>query len=1065
MSNLFFRNPRLTILVIGLVLVAGLSSFMILPRMEDPLLKPRAALISTPFPGADAERVESLVTEKIEDELLEIEEIKELRSFSRAGISTIMIELRDEVEETESVWSRIRDKLDDATVLLPSGAMGPEFEDLDLKAFALLVSLKWEVEPESDEQDLSVWERANYTILRRLTKRFENELRALPGTEDVETFGDPEEEIVVEVDQTRLAALGLSVGDVGRQLGASDSKQSAGALRSGNEFQLEVGGEFDTLTRIGQTPIRYGSDGQFVQLADVATLRRGMREPPTSLVVVEGRPAVTLGVKVRPHVRIDHWFSNVKQLLAEHEAQLPRGVEMVQVFEQDSYVSERLHNLQLNLLMGGLAVIAVIFVLMGWRSALIVGSALPLSALMVLAGMRFLDIPVHQMSITGLIIALGLLIDNAIVIVDEVNIRLREGRSPADAVSSAVSHLALPLLGSTLTTAFAFAPIALMPGPAGEFVGSIAISVMLAIFSSLFLSLTVIPAITASGRRISNAVEAHSWWRNGFSSRRLTSLYSKLLTILIGRPALGIVAGMLFPITGFFLARNLPEQFFPPADRNQFQVELELPAQSSLKKTLATTETLRDAFLEHPQVDEVTWFLGRSAPAFYYNILSRRRNTSSYAHALVQLKPGQKPLDTIRELQLRLDEEFPQSRLLVRQLEQGPPFDAPVEVRLYGPDLATLSRLGDELRLLMSQTPNVLHTRSDLTDVSPKLMVDVDEEQARLAGLDNQSIAAQLEATLEGAVGGSVLEETEEMLVRIRVKNSDRADIDAIASIDLLPQAGADGKSGTHVPLTSLAGLNLVPETAAIPHFNGRRMNEIQGYITAGVLPAEVLSEFLTRMEASNFQFPPGYEMEIGGEASRRNDAIGNLMANVGILMVLMVATLVLSFGSFRLAAVIGAVAVLSVGLGLGALATFGYPFGFMAIIGTMGLIGVAINDSIVVLAALQDDQQALTGDMEAIRNVVIRASRHVVATTLTTIAGFVPLLLDGGGFWPPMAICIAGGVGGATILALCFVPAAFRVITCRQCRKREGDATGKASARETSSVKQTPQQPALVGA
>ena len=233
MSNLFFRNPRLTVLVIGLILVAGLSSFMILPRMEDPLLSPRAALISTRFPGADAERVESLVTEKIEDELQEIEEIKELRSFSRVGISTIMIELRDEVYETEPVWSRIRDKLDDASVLLPTGAMEPEFEDLDLKAFALIVALKWDLGDRADEST-PVWQRANYTILRRLAKSFEDELRALPGTEEVETFGEPDEEIVVEVDQTRLAALGLSVADVGRQLGASDSKLSAGSLRSDN---------------------------------------------------------------------------------------------------------------------------------------------------------------------------------------------------------------------------------------------------------------------------------------------------------------------------------------------------------------------------------------------------------------------------------------------------------------------------------------------------------------------------------------------------------------------------------------------------------------------------------------------------------------------------------------------------------------------------------------------------------------------------------------------------------------------------------------------------------------
>lgn len=276
------------------------------------------------------------------------------------------------------------------------------------------------------------------------------------------------------------------------------------------------------------------------------------------------------------------------------------------------------------------------------------------------------------------------------------------------------------------------------------------------------------------------------------------------------------------------------------------------------------------------------------------------------------------------------------------------------------------------------------------------------------------------------------MEATEELPVRVRVDNDLRGELGQIQSLDMLAAAPDESGRRARVPLSAVADVELQAEISAIPRFNGRRMNEVQGFITAGVLPAEVLGKFRKRLEEVEFEMPPGYSYEFGGEAEKRNDAIGNLLASVGVLMVLMVATLVLSFGSFRVASLVGVVGVLSVGLGLGALWLFGYPFGFMAIVGCMGLAGVAINDTIVVLASLREDKQARVGNPTAVREVVVRCTRHVVATSLTTMAGFTPLVISGGGFWPPLAISIAGGVGGATILALFFVPSAYIMAMCR---------------------------------
>jgi len=1017
MYNAFYQDKRLLALSILVILVAGFSSFFVLPRLEDPILTPRFANVTTIFPGARADRVEVLVTEPLEEELQEIEEIKKVRSTSRAGVSALVIELRDDVYEVDTVWSRIRDKIDDAAVNFPPGVLDPDIENIDTEAFASIVALSW-------VQD----DQPSYAILLRLAEELEDRIRAISGTEDVETFGMPTEEITVEIRPADLASIGLTAADVAQQLEASDAKMTAGQLQSDkSDMLIEIDGELDSLERIGSTPIQFGQSGQFVPLSSIAEIRKGIRDPAASLAMVDDAPAVMLGFLVRGTYRLDLWNVQAQQALEDFSADLPKGIALKQVFEQSPYVETRLSNLLWNLLIGGSAVIAVVLLIMGWRSAIVVGAALPLSALMVLAGMRWLEIPMHQMSVTGLIIALGLLIDNAIVVVDEVKSRIDEGQPPANAVAKSTKHLMIPLLGSTLTTVLAFAPIALMPGPAGEFVGSIALSVMLAICSSFLLAMTVTPAMAAISNRMPTG-EHSPFWETGIRDKTLSKVWRRVLGFLFRRPVVAVLIAMFLPVLGFIQASQLPEQFFPPADRNQFQIELELPPFASLSNTKQTAKKVSQIVRAHPEVEGIDWVLGESAPTFYYNIVKRRENNAPYGQAIVQLKSAEGAAAIINQLQRELDRSVPEARILARQLEQGPPFDAPIEILLYGPDLNRLRELGREIRAELASIPAVTHTRSDLEDDWPKLGLKLDEEEVRLAGLSQAEVARQIAAATVGNLGGSVLEGTEELPVRVRVADHQRSNLDDIRSLDLLPaQANNPSKM---VPLSAVGQIRIQPEMSAITRLNNLRMNEVKAYIEAGVLPSTVLAKLEQQLDAVGFEMPPGYKMTYGGEADGRDQAVGNLMSSVGVLMVLMVATLVLSFRSFRAAALIGGVGVLSIGLGMLSLWIFGFPFGFMAIVGTMGLIGVAINDSIVVLAALREDELAKLGDRDAVLEVVVHATRHVVATTVTTVVGFMPLVISGGGFWPPLAVSIAGGVTGATLLALCFVPTFHLLIT-----------------------------------
>lgn len=1032
MWNLFYRNNRLLILTLCLIFVWGLSSFQVLPRLEDPTITQRFGLITTNFPGANPYRVESLVTQKIEEQLKQIPEIKTLESNSSVGTSIVVVRLKDNITEADKVWSRVRDRLDDVTPQLPQGTSNPKYEDIETKAYGMIVALTWESKTPP-----------NYQILGRLGEDLKDELYSINGSEKVELRGKPDEEIVVAITQAELAQLGITPQELSGQIRLSDGKVAAGQLRGDNsDLLIEVDTELDSLARIREIPVQSKNSNQFVRLGDIAEIKKGTKVPTTDLAVVNGRTAVVAVALVNSSKRLNIWSKDARQALEKFQAQLPAGVGLHILFDQNYYVEQRLSNLWKNLIFSVLCVIGSTFWLLGVKSSLIVGSALPLSILMVFGGMDFLGIPLHQISVTGLVIALGLLIDNAIVVVDEVNHKLQQGAKPQEAIAQTVRHLVTPLFASTLTTVLAFMPIALMRGQVGEFVNSVGSTVIIALISSLFLSLTLIPAfagrVTLNNKKKRQLKSNSSFFNflqsisvSGISSPRLTKVYRRILDRILKRPLLGIFLSLILPITGFTMVSSLPEQFFPPAEREQFQIELELYSHASLEKTRSVTQQVRKELLRHSEIEEVHWFIGQNAPSFYYNLQKRQQNVSKYAQALVQLKSNQGSQELIQNLQKELDRKFPAAQVLVKRLEQGPYTAAPIQVYLYGSDLEILEELGNQIRLKLAQVDNIIHTRSRLAEVLPQLALQLDEEQAKLAGLNNTEIANQINSNLEGNLGGSILEDTEELPVRVRIANSRRGDFDSIASLDLVPNA-ASAAENSSVPISALGNIKLIPERASIARRDGKRVNTIQGFVTAGVLPSTVLKQFKQHLDSSDLKLPPGYYIEFGGESADRREAVASLMTTVGVLLVLMIATLVLSFGSFRLAGIIALVGICSVGLGLAALWIFGYPFGFMAILGIVGLVGIAINDSIVVLSTLNSNPHARQGNRKAIKEVIVGSTRHVLTTTVTTVAGFIPLLMDGGEFWPPLAICVAGGVMGATLLALFLVPCVYLLVRKR---------------------------------
>ena len=1024
MPTLFFREWRVTLLAILLILASGLSALLTIGRQEDPAITNLFATVLTPFPGAGPERVEALVTEKIEEELREIQEIKEIVSHSRNGISLVQVELRQTLDsaQIEQAWSEVRDALSDAALLLPPGVPDPEFDNDRTGAFSAIVALQMRPGRPDDP-----------VLLRRYADLLADRLRQVSGTKQVALYGDREEEILVEVEPARLASLGLTIGEVAAAIGEADAKVAAGRVR-GSEADLlvEVAGEIDALARVAEVPLRQGAGGPLLRVGDVARLSRGVRSPPDSLAYAEGRPAVLIAAKMLDELQVDGWMERLQREIAAFREALPAGMAVETVFDQSRYTGERLLELLGNLGLGIALVVLVLVLSLGWRAALIVAATIPLASFVTLAVLRYAGIPIQQMSVTGLIVALGLLVDAAIVMTDEVRRRIAEGASRLTAVEAAVKRLAGPLLASTVTTVLAFMPMALLPGPAGDFVGSIAVAVISMLFASLALSLTVTPALAGRllkqpwpGRRL-------TWWESGLAPGRLGRLFEGSLRLALANPLLGLLAGLALPLIGFGAFPTLQAQFFPGVDRDQLHLQVTLPPGAALEATEAAALAADALLRRHPEVAQVQWVIGESAPAFYYNMIANQDRQPRYAEALITTASPAATEALIPALQAELDRALPQARSIVRGLVQGPPVDAPLEMRLVGPDLDVLRALGEEARALMSRVPSITHTQAQLPGGAPKLLFRLDEDRARLAGLDLAAAARQLDQLAEGATGGSLLEGPEQLPVRVRPAAGLRDASQKIADLDLVaPAGGALAESGGYpgIPLAALGEAALVPAETPIVRKDGERINTVQAFLQRDVLPEEALKDFQALLAESPLSLPPGYRIEWGGDADERNETVQNLAASAGLILVLTAATIVLTFNSFRLSAITALVALLSMGLSLFALAVFQYPFGITALIGVIGSIGVSVNAAIIILTGMQEDAAAAAGEPEGMRRVVSGASRHIVSTTVTTFGGFLPLILAGGGFWPPFAMAIAGGVLLSTLVSLYFTPCAYALL------------------------------------
>lgn len=1022
-ANLFYTNPRVSALLVLFIVVLGGAAFQGLARQEDPKMAERYAGVITFLPGATALRMETLISEPIETALREIPEIKELTSSSKAGQSVVGVELYESVpsSETDNVWSEVRDILGDTVPMLPPGTIEPELEIRQPIASTIIVALSWQHPSESQ-----------LGILSRIAETLRVNLANTQGTEIAETWGEAEEEIRVGLDPYKLVASGMSAGRVATAIAQADTKIPAGRLRSGSSDMLvEVQADLKSTERIARIPLAVSANNQTLRVSDIASVSKTTLDPPRSLAFHGSERVIFVNAKMRPGLQIESWTKSALTTVNKLDASLPDGIGLDVVYLQNTYTGDRMVSLGTNLVFALILVLLLLIWMMGLRSALTVGVALPLSGSMVLVGMMYLQIPLHQMSVTGLIISLGLLIDNAIVVVEDYKLKRKRGAQISAAIEQSIQHLWVPLGASTATTVFAFMPIALAPGGVGDFTGTLGVTVALSVASSFLLAMTVIPAFAGYLENRWPSRGGGRWWQQGFSNPSLAAAYRRTLQVAINRPIIGIGAALIMPFIGFALAPTLTNQFFPAVDRNQFQVQIALPSQASIWETRDSVVRANEVLRSYPNVTDTFWTIGEGAPRVYYNVVSLNERVPSFASGWVNTTSAVDTEKVLKTLQDDLSRALPEAEVLAIPFEQGPPTNAPIELRIIGPDLNVLGREAQTLRAMVSALPKVTFVRATLSTAEPKLAFAPRENAAAAGGLSTGELAQNINALLSGQAAGTVLEGNRQIPVRVQLADRYRNDMADLTTLPML----ANNRGG--IPLQELGEWRLQPTASAIDRRQGERLSTVQAFLQPFTLPDTVMQDIRATLAEKGYQPPPGYRLSVGGVAEESAESMGNIVSVFVFFALAMTAVVILSLNSFRQAGLIGLVAILSFGLALLGLRIFGYPFGYMALIGALGMMGLAINGAIIVLSALKASPEARSGETEAVVNVVMDASRHIISTTLTTIGGFIPLIVNGGKFWPPLATAIAGGVAGSAIIALYLIPASYAAIQ----RKRAGKA------------------------
>ncbi|MCJ8344989.1 efflux RND transporter permease subunit, partial [bacterium] len=876
--------------------------------LEDPHLNNRVAVILTRFEGAGVKKVDELITQVIEDKINDIDEIKDIRSNSNPGMSSITIELKDSVTDSEPVFSKVQDRLSQVLSQLPAGSSAPRFTDQRFGgSFTYVFSLSCQRES-----------KAPLAIMGRYAKDLKKIVQNLNHTEWVKVFGSSKEQIKILIDEKKLDSAGLTLAELSKKIQSLNVTQSSGVLYQDNlEIQMELNSEIKKLDQIKDLQI-LNQDGLVLKLSDIAKITYSLEDPYSSLAFSEGKEAIVIGARMHHQAQVSAWVKNLKISLEKYQTSLPHGIKVTTIFDQSISTNKRLKGLFYNLLLAMFILIFILYFMMGAKSSLVVASSLPLTIGCVLISMSVFNIPLHQMSLTGLMISLGLLVDNAIVMVDAVSKNLREGNDARLSISKSIQHLFIPLLGSTTTTVLAFMPILLLKGNIGEFVGTLGTTVVLSLIFSMLISMTIVPSIAAYIFTWETKLPFLS--KKAFHNERLSQLYLSTLSFLIRFKSIGLLLSVMLPLLGFLFLPMVKRQFFPSADREQISIQLYFAPQTSMLENKKITLALSQEIKNQLQNPKIHWFIGNSAPSVYYNMIMKEDFNASFSEAIIETKQKSLNNQEINQLQIELSKKFTSVKILVKKFGQGPPIASPLAIRIYGDDISDLYQYSLQIKKVLSTMHGISNSKSSINFTRSKVSLELDQNLVLQRGLDPQNVAQQIRSKMSGISAGFLQEGSENLELRLKIIGSKHLD-----NLQILD------KDKKLIPISSIIKAKLKVDYDRISRKQSQRVLIVNAWSYEGILPSVLLKQFKDKLSQSDFHLEHGYHLEYGGDSEKSGEAISNLLTFLGMIIILTIATLVLSFNSFRQAGILLSIAGLSFGLAFFFLYITAYPLGFMA--------------------------------------------------------------------------------------------------------------------------------------
>lgn len=996
LSEWALKHRSITIYLMILAVIAGLASYYRLGRSEDPSFIIKTMVVQAQWPGATTEETLKQVTERLERTLQETPHLDFLRSFTRAGVSTIFVNLdgKTNAQEVADTWYDVRKSVGDMRHTLPAGVLGPGFNDDFGDTFGIIYGV--------------TADGFNHRELRDHVEALRNKLLGVPDVSKIELLGVQDEQVYIEFSMEELANLGIDRGQLLAALQAQNAIRPAGQIETDDEsIALRVSGSFESEQDIAD--VNFAVGGRMLRLADIATIRRGFSDPPQPLFRVNGEPAIGLAIAMRDGGDILSLGKNITTVMNDAKSELPLGIEPFLVADQavtvDSAISEFMESLW-----QAIAIILVVsFISLGVRPGLVIALAIPLTLAIVFVAMDFVSIDMQRISLGALIIALALLVDDAMTTTDAMLTRLGEGDDKMSAATFAYRTYAYAMLAGTFVTMAGFVPVGFAASSAGEYTFSLFAVVSIALVVSWFVAVVFAPLLGIVILKPPKKKEGGP----GFVFRA----YRAFLAGAIKVKYLTIAVTIGLFIASILAMPLIPRQFFPSSDRPELLVDLSLPQNASIYASESAVERFDALLKDDPDVERWSSYVGRGAIRFYLPLNVQLPN-DFFSQAVIVAKDVAARDRLQKKLQDALAKDFPNAVARVYPLELGPPVGWPIQYRVSGPDVSQVREIALKLASTVSSNPNVENVNFDWLEPARKLRISIDQDEARQLGLSSQSVARILDTVVSGVPVTQIRDDIYLVNVVARATGDQRVSLDGLRTLQVpLP-------NGRTVPLAQFASFDYEQEYPLIWRRDRTPNLTVQSDLRPGVLPEEVVSALAQPIAELSKTLPAGYAITVGGTVEESAKSQASVLAVVPVMLIIMLSVLMFQLQGFQ-----RLIMVLSVGpLGLigvvGALLLSGRPLGFVAILGILALLGMITKNAVILLGQIDAERAAGKDVWNAAVDASAARFRPIMLTAVSTVLGMIPIAWTV--FWGPMAFAIMGGLLVATVLTLIFLPTLY---------------------------------------